>query len=1061
MATPLTPLTPVTPVTPLMIDPVPPLVDARLAAALGRGAEPLSLTGSSPLRLDGAAAYWLVESGRMEVFAVGAPAAQEPAEAAAEPPSGGEGRSHLGTAAAGQLLCGLAAAGDERVLAVAAPAARLLRLDTRQVERVAGDAELREALGELLDGWLTLLGAALAPGPGPRSFTELRRGAAIEIEAPGRAVRPLAAVVWARQAAGTAELLGKPAMQLGAGQLSPVAPACWLIATTGPCRLTGEGTADLLASGELWPALGRYHAQVLALLAERRAASGARDRGRQERKTALDREMLEGAYSTLAAVLTPRRGLGSGLPEVVAEPLAAVCKLVAEAQGIAFAVRPAAETGSRRGEHLAGLCAAARVRYRRVILRGEWWKHEYGPLVGYLVPPAPEGGGAGAGARGAVAAAGQAPAQPTPRTPPPPPPPPRPVALLPARRRGYMLVDPAAGAGGGSGGTGGTGGGGAAAGRDARRLTVDAAVSESLAGEAFMLYKPLPERALNARDLARAAFAGARKDLWMLLAMGIASGLLALLGPIVTGQVFGQAIPDADRPGLLQLTVVLVVSALGASAFQLTRSFAVLRLSARIEGSVQAAVWDRLLALPVAFFRRYTVGDLADRSLGIDRIRELLTGNVTTAILSAVFSVFSFALLFYYRWQLALGAAGLVAVLVITTAALTWLQLRHQRELLSIQGKLASLLLGFIHGITKLQVAAAEERAFSRWAERFAEQRRRSVLARRIANLQATFNAFYAVLTSMVIFAMVGWSGTAALPVGDFLAFNAAFGQVVAAALASVALLSSLLTIVPLYERLEPILATPPEVEAEQADAGELAGEVEFSHVSFGYDEDGPLVLDDVSLRAAPGEFIALVGPSGSGKSTCLRLVLGFEKPASGSIYFDGQDLAGIGIQSVRRQIGVVMQHSRLMAGDLFSNIIGGANLTLEDAWEAARMAGLEEDIRAMPMGMHTVVSEGAGTFSGGQKQRLLIARAIVNRPRILLFDEATSALDNRTQQVVSRSLEGLKATRVVIAHRLSTIVNADRIYVIDAGRVVEVGNYRELVERGGVFAEMARRQIA
>jgi ABC-type bacteriocin/lantibiotic exporter with double-glycine peptidase domain len=1004
-----------------------PAIDERLAASLLRGAEPLALTGSSPLRLDGAAAFWLVESGRMELFAVAAAAdpdgaadaagsaeapdsAQDGAEpeppdaAQPRPPSGGGARSHLGTAAAGQLLCGLAAVGGQRVLAVAAPEARLQRLDAREVERLTGEPELRGTLGELLDGWLALLGAALAPGPGPRAFTELRRGAALGIYVPGRAVRPLAAVVWARQIEGACELLGNPAMRLAAGQLAPLAPASWLI-TDGPCRLAGETSADLLASGELWPALERYHSQVLALIAERRAASGARDRMRQERKTALDREMLEGAYSTLAAVLTPRPELAAALPEAVAEPLAAVCKLVAEAQGIAFAVRPLPESGVRRGDHLAGLCAAARVRYRRVILRGDWWRREYGPLVGYLLPPAPP------------PAPAVEPAQP------------RPVALLPTGRRGYTLVDPAAGVAGGAG----------TAGPGRRRVAVDAAVSESLAGEAFMLYKPLPERALTARDLVWAAFAGARKDLWMLLAMGIASGLLALLGPIVTGQVFGQAIPDADRPGLLQLTVVLVVSALAASAFQLTRSFAVLRLSARIEGTVQAAVWDRLLALPVAFFRRFTVGDLADRSLGIDRIRELLTGNVTTAILSAVFSVFSFGLLFYYRWQLALLASGLRA----------------------LQGKLASLLLGFIHGISKLQVAAAEERAFSRWAERFAEQRRRSVLARRIANLQSTFNAAYAVLTSMAVFAMVGWSSGAALPVGDFLAFNAAFGQVVAAALASVALLSSLLTIVPLYERLEPILSTPPEVEAEQADAGELAGEVEFSHVSFRYDEQGPLVLDDVSLRAAPGEFIALVGPSGSGKSTCLRLVLGFEKPASGSIYFDGLDLAGIGIQSVRRQVGVVMQHSRLMAGDLFSNIIGGANLTLEDAWEAARMAGLEDDIRAMPMGMHTVVSEGAGTFSGGQKQRLLIARAIVNRPRILLFDEATSALDNRTQQVVSRSLERLKATRIVIAHRLSTIVNADRIYVIDGGRVVEVGNYRELVERGGVFAEMARRQIA
>jgi NHLM bacteriocin system ABC transporter ATP-binding protein len=992
-----------------------PALQALLATPLLAGAEALALTGSSPLRLDTSAALWLVESGQLELFAV------EQEGPRAEPGA----RSHLATASAGQLLCGLAAvhgsagadgaggAAGVGLVAVAAPAARLLRLELAGVRRLAAEPALREPLGALLDGWLGLLASALAAGPGPRAFAELRRGGDVELDAAGRAARPRHGAVWVRQVSGSSELLGRRELALAEGELAPVTEDSWLIAT-GPSRLAATGSAELLASGELWAALGRFHRQLLAMLAQGRAGAERLDRARLERKTALDRQLLRGAYTRLAAVLAARSPAGQGLEETAAEPLLAACRLVAEAQGMQFRSRPEGAAAGRRGEHLASLCAAARVRYRRVILRDTWWRHDNGPLVGFLAP-----------------LPGQGPAAV------------RPVALLPSSRSSYDLVDPAAG----------------------RRVAVDEAVDEAaaegLAPEAFMLYKPLPERRVTAWDLLRAALGGRRGDLWTLLLMGLASGILALLVPIVTGQVFGHAIPDADRPGLLQLTLVLVVSALAASAFQLTRSFAVVRLSASLEGSVQAAVWDRLLALPVAFFRHYTVGDLADRSLGIERIRELLTGNVTTSILAAVFSVFSFALLFYYSWRLALMATALVAVLVASTAALTWLQLRHQRYLLAQQGKIASLLLGLIRGISKLRVAAAEERAFSRWAERFAEQRRHSVEARRIANAQSAFNAGYGVLTSLAIFAMITWSSSAGLSVGDFLAWNAAFGQFLTAALATVALLSSMLTIVPLYERLQPILAAVPEVDAEHVDAGELAGDVECSHLCFRYDEKGPLVLEDVSFHAGAGEFVALVGPSGSGKSTCLRLILGFEKPESGSIYFDGQDLAALGIQSVRRQIGVVMQHSRIAAGDIFTNIIGGSNLTLDDAWEAARMAGIEDDIRAMPMGMHTVVSEGAETFSGGQKQRLLIARAIVNRPRILLFDEATSALDNRTQELVSRSLEGLKATRIVIAHRLSTIVNADRIYVIDAGRVAEAGSYRELAAGGGIFSDLARRQLA
>ncbi len=503
------------------------------------------------------------------------------------------------------------------------------------------------------------------------------------------------------------------------------------------------------------------------------------------------------------------------------------------------------------------------------------------------------------------------------------------------------------------------------------------------------------------------------------------------------------------------------MAALSGSIFQLTRSIAVLRLGGKADGRVQAAVWDRLLSLPVTFFRRYTVGDLANRSLGVNAIREMLTGNVLTLLLGAVFSVFSFALLFYYSWRLALIATALVLLLSGVTAGLVYLQIRHQRALLDLQGKIASLLFGLINGIAKLRVAGAEARAYARWAERFAEQRRRTLAAQRAANVQAAYNAVYGVLTSLIIFAVVGYASTETMPIGEFLAFSAAFGQFLAATLSLVSAFSSVLTMVPIYERLSPILTTVPEVDESKAEPGDLAGEIEFSHVSFRYQGDGPLILDDVSFRAGPGEFIALVGPSGAGKSTCLRLILGFEKPTSGSIYFDGQDLAGLAVQSVRRQIGVVLQTGRPMAGSIFSNITGSSNLGIDDAWEAARAAGLEEDIKAMPMGMHTVISEGAETFSGGQKQRILIARAIVNRPRIILFDEATSALDNRTQEIVSRSLERLKATRIVIAHRLSTIQNADRIYVVDGGRVVEEGSYQDLLHRNGPFARLAERQIA
>ena len=270
-----------------------------------------------------------------------------------------------------------------------------------------------------------------------------------------------------------------------------------------------------------------------------------------------------------------------------------------------------------------------------------------------------------------------------------------------------------------------------------------------------------------------------------------------------------------------------------------------------------------------------------------------------------------------------------------------------------------------------------------------------------------------------------------------------------------------MLSVVPIYENAKPILDAEPEVNAAASDPGSLSGAVEAHHLTFHYQPDMPAALQDLSFEVRPGEFVAFVGPSGSGKSTLLRVAAGFEQPDAGSVYFDGQDLAGLDLHAVRNQIGVVLQSGRIMAGDLFTNIVGSSTHTIEDAWEAARMTGLDEDIKAMPMGMHTVVSEGASTLSGGQRQRLMIARAIVNRPRMLFFDEATSALDNRTQAIVSESLEQMHATRIVVAHRLSTIVNADRIHVMTRGRIVQSGRYEELMAEDGIFAALARRQTA
>ena len=915
----------------------------------------------------------------------------------AVPPDGV--RTHLHTVGPGQILCGTDMDGHGLgLLAVGAPGTTLRRL--------APDA----ISPELIDGWLGGLFGGLSRGAPPRVFEELRPGSEIHLAEAGRVARAQEGVAWVRHLEGESRFLGEDSLALRDGeptQPMPVPQGAWLV-SAGEARIAASSTADLLRNGGLQEGLDRFHDLCLACVELQLERSAKQERVRLARKEDLDQSTLRGAYARLASVLEPQVRDGAALEETT-DPLLAVCRMVGQAQGIVIRSRP--ESGARQGDLLTRICEASRVRARRVILREDWWRRDNGPLVGFRTvegdPKAKD-----------------------------------PVALLPTSSKSYELIDPVA----------------------RTRTPVDAAMAETLSGDGFMFYPPLPERPVRKSDLLAMALRDRKDDLGTILLMGLCGGLLALLVPILTGQVFGNVIPSADRGQLAQIALALIVASLASAAFQVTRSIAVLRLGGKLDGTVQSAVWDRLLSLPVSFFRRYTVGDLASRSMGIDAIRDMLTGNVLTSMLAAVFSLFSFALLFYYSWRLALLGTALVAVLAGVTALLTWLQLRHQRDLLAKQGKMASLVFGLINGISKLRVAGAEARAYARWAEGFAEQRRRALAAQRVAIAQAAFNPVYALATTMAIFAVAGFSSEGpepAMPLGEFLAFNAAFGQFLTAVLTMIGVLSSVLTMVPIYERLSPVLETVPEVDESKAEPGELAGEIEFSHVSFRYQQDGPLILDDVSFRAKPGEFIALVGPSGAGKSTCLRMILGFEKPSSGSIYYDGQDVASLAVRSVRRQIGVVLQTGRPMAGSIISNILGSSNLGIDAAWEAARLAGLEDDIKAMPMGMHTVISEGAETFSGGQKQRMLIARALVNRPRIILFDEATSALDNRTQDIVSRSLERLKSTRIVIAHRLSTIQNADRIYVMEGGRVVEEGRYDELIQLGGTFARLAERQIA
>jgi ABC-type bacteriocin/lantibiotic exporter with double-glycine peptidase domain len=431
-------------------------------------------------------------------------------------------------------------------------------------------------------------------------------------------------------------------------------------------------------------------------------------------------------------------------------------------------------------------------------------------------------------------------------------------------------------------------------------------------------------------------------------------------------------------------------------------------------------------------------------------------------LLACISALFSFGLMFYFNPWLSIIAFVLASFRGVVVVATGLVRLSHERINFDLQGSLQSLVLQFLTGIAKLRIANATVHALAIWSERFAAQRRQFVASQRAANLLKVLEAAFPGIATMIVFAVAEniAKDTLLRDLGTFLAFIAALGLSIAAIGEWATAAGELLIAIPRFARLRPIIANAPEISTDRKSPGILGGSVELAQVAFRYAPSGPRVLENVSLSVAENEYIAIVGPSGSGKSTIFRLLLGFERPESGVIYFDGKAAETLDISAVRRQIGVVLQNSRTISGSIYENICGGVLLPVDEVWDAVRLVGLDNDINAMPMGLHTVVSEGANTLSGGQRQRLLIARALIHKPKILLMDEATSALDNRTQAIVSSSLASLNVTRIVIAHRLTTVQSADRIIVLAGGKIIQTGNFEELSSKPGMFADFTRRQL-
>lgn len=657
------------------------------------------------------------------------------------------------------------------------------------------------------------------------------------------------------------------------------------------------------------------------------------------------------------------------------------------------------------GEHfsISDIARVSNFAYREILLDSDWYKSDIGPFIAYIDND-------------------------------------KPVVCLPKSSCKYEIIDVTTG----------------------ERFNAKYDLLKEIKPKAYMFYRPLPSSAVSRKEIIRYCLNDIRiSDVVWLSLLSIITALVGIITPTISQSLYDTYIPIGARNVLFQLGAFALSFMIANIMFSIVKNLVNLRITSRMSYDMQSAIYARLFTLPESFFRKFESADLAQRAMYTASIVSTIASCIITSILSLVYIVIYFVRMLPYSSLLSFVGLLMVGIVSVVYYLLAIKGLKYKASAAELDGKTESVMYQFLNGISKIRMAGMEERAIYEYFKPYVRLREYEEKANKLCGVQSVLSLTASSVFSCVLYVII-IKGNLEISYGAFAAFNSLFGAFAAYAIQIVENLVSYKNTVPFAERLKPILSESPETDESKEMPGELTGNIEINNVSFSYDEDAPLVLDGINLTIKQGEYVAIVGPSGCGKSTLLKLLLGFEKPKTGKIYYDNKDIESVNKRELRKRIGVVLQSGSLISGSIYENItLTKPGTTAKEVNDVIKAVGLEEDISNMPMGLHTVLSENCGTISGGQQQRILIARAIVSKPNILYFDEATSALDNVTQSLVCSTLEKLKSTRVVIAHRLSTIISCDRIIVMDGGKIVEEGNYQQLMDNKGLFYQLASRQLA